>query len=193
MTPGPQPAEDLRPERGVRRPGQRHRGAVRAGRGAGRGVLADQVRCSRGSPRSPRCWMVDPPFASGSRTAPSTPPERRGPPCGGRQLVTARGPYFEGEPGDSALRTYAQSRTRSPRRRQNVFEALGVGKGDRVAVQPADDRGGVITMLARAHRSDPLGGLRRLLRGRLRSRIRTARRSRGHRRTAPTAAASPPP
>lgn len=55
--------------------------------------------------------------------------------------------YFEGEPGDSASYTYAQLKDEVSRA-ANAFEALGVGKGDRVAVYLPMIAEAVITMLA---------------------------------------------
>ena len=55
--------------------------------------------------------------------------------------------YFEGEPGDSASYTYAQLKDEVSKA-ANAFEALGVGKGDRVAVYLPMIAEAVITMLA---------------------------------------------
>lgn len=55
--------------------------------------------------------------------------------------------YFEGEPGDSASYTYAQLKDEVSKA-ANAFEALGVGKGDRVAVYLPMIAEAVVTMLA---------------------------------------------
>ena len=55
--------------------------------------------------------------------------------------------YFEGEPGDSASYTYAQLKDEVSKA-ANAFEALGVGKGDRVAVYLPMIAEAVVPMLA---------------------------------------------
>lgn len=55
--------------------------------------------------------------------------------------------HFEGEPGDSASYTYAQLKDEVSKA-ANAFEALGVGKGDRVAVYLPMIAEAVVTMLA---------------------------------------------
>ncbi|RLY94287.1 acetate--CoA ligase [Kocuria tytonicola] len=55
--------------------------------------------------------------------------------------------YFEGEPGDSAVYTYAQLKDEVSKA-ANAFESLGVTKGDRVAVYLPMIAEAVITMLA---------------------------------------------
>ncbi|MET4059827.1 acetyl-CoA synthetase [Arthrobacter sp. UYP6] len=55
--------------------------------------------------------------------------------------------YFEGEPGDTRTYTYAQL-TEEVKKAANAFEALGVSKGDRVAVYLPMIPEAVITMLA---------------------------------------------
>ncbi len=55
--------------------------------------------------------------------------------------------YFEGEPGDTRSYTYAQL-TEEVKKAANAFEALGVAKGDRVAVYLPMIPEAVITLLA---------------------------------------------
>ena len=55
--------------------------------------------------------------------------------------------YFEGEPGDTRTYTYAQLTT-EVKKAANAFEALGVAKGDRVAVYLPMIPEAIITMLA---------------------------------------------
>ncbi len=55
--------------------------------------------------------------------------------------------YFEGEPGDTRTYTYAQL-TEEVKKAANAFEALGVAKGDRVAVYLPMIPEAVITLLA---------------------------------------------
>ena len=55
--------------------------------------------------------------------------------------------YFEGEPGDTRTYTYAQL-TEEVKKAANAFEALGVAKGDRVAVYLPMIPEAVITILA---------------------------------------------
>ena len=71
--------------------------------------------------------------------------------------------YWEGEPGDTRVITYAEL-LGEVQRLANVLKGLGVQRGDRVQHLPADDpRAARVAAGLRPHRGGPLGGVRRLL------------------------------
>src|SRR3982751_5916164 len=87
--------------------------------------------------------------------------------CLDRHIRTARrnkaALVFEGEPGDRRTLTYWDLYV-AVNQFGNVLRSLGVKKGRSCRNLPADDsRGGHRHARLRAHRRDPLGGVRRLL------------------------------